>query len=69
MTSDGSGKWVEPSLLEVAKDTTVRSFRVTYFSPVPVHEVAVRLIVNADGSGQIASAVSSGAETGVRQDR
>jgi hypothetical protein len=28
----------EPSLLEAAKDASVRSFRVSYFSPVPVHE-------------------------------
>lgn len=47
----------EPSLLEAAKDATVRSFRVTFFSPVPEHEVAIRLIVNSDGSGQITSAV------------
>ena len=55
----------EPSLLEASKDATVRTFRVTFFSPVPTHEVAVRLIINPDGNGQITSAVSSGAETGV----
>jgi hypothetical protein len=57
----------EPSLLEAAKDATVHSFRVTFFSPVPEQKVAVRLIVNVDGSGQITSAVSSGTETGVRR--
>ncbi len=57
----------EPSLLEAAKDTSVHSFRVSYFSPVPTREIAVRLVVNADGSGQITSAVSSGAETGVKR--
>ena len=57
----------EPSLFEAAKDVTVRSFRVTFFSPVPVHEVAVRLIVNADGSGQVTSVVSSGTEKRIRR--
>lgn len=57
----------EPSLFEAAKDVTVRSFRVTLFSPVPGHEVAVRLMVYADGSGQITSAVSSGTKTGVKR--
>jgi hypothetical protein len=61
------GSLGEPSLLEAAKDESVRSCRVSYFSPVPVHEVAVRLLVNADGSGQITSAVSSGSTTGVKR--
>jgi hypothetical protein len=57
----------EPSLFEAAKDTSVFSFRVSYFSPVPEREIAVRLVVNFDGSGQISSAVSSGAATGVKR--
>jgi hypothetical protein len=57
----------EPSLLEAAKDASVRSFRVSYFSPVPVHEVAVRLVINADGSGQITSAVLSGSAAEVKR--
>jgi hypothetical protein len=57
----------EPSLLEAAKDANVLSFRVSYFTPVPVREVAVRLFVNADGSGQITSAVSLGAAAGVKR--
>ena len=57
----------EPSLLEAAKDANVLSFRVSYFSPVPLREVAVRLVVNADGSEQVTSAVSSGAAAGVKR--
>ena len=57
----------EPSLFEAAKDTSVFSFRASYFSPVPVREIAVRLVINSDGSGQITSAVSSGAASGVKR--
>jgi hypothetical protein len=57
----------EPSLLEAAKDSSVHSYRVSYFSPVPTHEMAVRLVVSADGSGQIASVVSSGEASGVKR--
>lgn len=57
----------EPSLFEAAKDRSVFSFRVSYFSPVPEREIAVRLVVNSDGSGQITSAVSSGATSGVKR--
>ena len=57
----------EPSLFEAAKDTSVFSFRASYFSPVPEREIAVRLVVNSDGSGQITSAVSSGAASGVKR--
>jgi len=57
----------EPSLLEAAKNANVLSFRLSYFSPVPIREIAVRLVVNADGSGQITTAVSSGAAAGVKR--
>ena len=57
----------EPSLFEAAKDATVRSYRVTLFSPVPVHKVGVRIVLNADGSGQVTSAVLSGTEKEVRR--
>jgi hypothetical protein len=57
----------EPSLFEAAKNTSVFSFRVSYFSPVPVREIAVRLAINSDGSGQITSAVSSGAASGIKR--
>jgi hypothetical protein len=57
----------EPSLFEAAMDTSVFSFRVSYFSPVPERQIAVRLAINSDGSGQIRSAVSSGAATGVER--
>ena len=57
----------EPSLFEAAKDTSVFSFRVSYFSPVPKREIAVRLVINSGGSGQITSAVSSGAASGVKR--
>jgi hypothetical protein len=57
----------EPSLFEAAKDTSVFSFRASYFSPVPEREIAVRLVVNSDGSGQIASAISPGAGSGVKR--
>jgi hypothetical protein len=57
----------EPSLFETSKDANVFSFRVSYFSPVPERKMAVRLVINADGSGQITSAVSSGAAAGVKR--
>jgi hypothetical protein len=57
----------EPSLFEAAKNTSVFSFRVSYFSPVPQREIAVRLVINSDGSGQITSAVSSGAASEVKR--
>jgi hypothetical protein len=57
----------EPSLLEAANDAKVRTFRVSYFSSQPVREIAVRLVVNADGRGQITSAVWIGAASGVRR--
>jgi len=59
----------EPSLLEAAKDRTAVSFRVSYFSPVPVNETAVRLVVDADGGGKILTAVSLGARTGAKVNR
>jgi hypothetical protein len=49
----------EPSLLEAAKDANFLSFRVSYISFPATTQVAVRLLVNADGSGQILSAVKS----------
>ena len=57
----------EPSLLESAKDASVFSFRVSYFSPVPVREIAVRLVVNSDGTGRIMNTVSSDTSSGVRR--
>jgi len=48
----------EPSLLEASKEASVRSFRVSYFSNVPLNEIAVHLVVNSDGGGQITSAIS-----------
>jgi len=59
----------EPSLFEAAKDTSVVAFRMSYFSPVPTREVAVRLVVNADGSGQVTSAVSSGVPTEITRNQ
>jgi hypothetical protein len=50
----------EPSFFEASKDTSFVAFRLSYFSPVPERMVAVRLVVNADGSGQVVSAFSSG---------
>jgi hypothetical protein len=60
-------KLSEPSLFEAAKDARVFSFRVSYFSPVPEREIAVRLVVNSDGRGQITSAVSSGAASEIKR--
>src|SRR5262249_9946728 len=57
----------EPSLFEAAKDSGVFCFRASYFSPVPERKIAVRLVVTSDGSGQIASAVSSDAASGVQR--
>jgi len=50
----------EPSLFEEAKDPSVTSFRVSFFSPVPTREIAIRLLIRADGSGEISSAFSLG---------
>jgi hypothetical protein len=49
----------EPSLLEAAKDPNSLLFRVSYISFPSTRQVAVRLTVNAVGSGQIVSAVKS----------
>jgi hypothetical protein len=57
----------EPSLFEAAKNANVVSFRASYFSPVPPREMVIRLNVNAEGSGQITAAVSTGTESGVRR--
>lgn len=57
----------EPSFFEASKDMSVVAFRLSYFSPVPERMVAVRLVVNVDGSGQVASAVSSGAGSGIKR--
>jgi len=57
----------EPSLLEAAKNANVVSFRVSFFSPVPTREVAVRLILNADGTGEITSAISADGDTEVKR--
>jgi hypothetical protein len=48
----------EPSLFESARDASILSYRWTYFSFVPHREILIRLDVNANGSGQILSAVS-----------
>lgn len=48
----------EPPLLGFASPT-VRAFRMSYFSALPVHGAAYRLTINADGSGQVASVFSS----------
>ncbi len=57
----------EPSLLEAAKDANFLSFRVSYISFPSTRQVAVRLLVNTDGSGQIVSAVKSGEEKEVER--
>jgi hypothetical protein len=59
----------EPSLFEASKDTSFVAFRLSYFSPQPVREIAVRLLVNADGSGQVISAVSSGKATEIQRNQ
>jgi|GEM_PF-4938689 len=57
----------EPSLLEAANDERVRSFRVSFFSPVPTHEVAVRLFINPDGSGEITTNIASSSQAEVKR--
>lgn len=57
----------EPSFSEASKDTSFIAFRLSYFSPVPERMVAVRLVVNADGSGQVVSAFSSGTAREIRR--
>jgi hypothetical protein len=57
----------EPSLYEAAKDPNLVSLRASFFSPIPAHAVAVRLVVDADGSGQIISAVLMDSKSGVKK--
>jgi len=57
----------EPSLLEAAKDSKNFSLRVSFFSPVPTNEVAVRLVINDDGGAEITSAVSTGKDAEVKR--
>jgi hypothetical protein len=57
----------EPSLLEAAKDTSVHSFRVTWVGGQNGHAVAVRLVVDVDGGGQVTSAVTSFEFTGIKR--
>jgi hypothetical protein len=59
----------EPSLYEAGMDSIAHSYRVSYFSPTPVHEVVVRLVVNPDGSGRIKTAESSGEQAGAKVKR
>jgi hypothetical protein len=49
----------EPSLLEAAKDPSILSYRLSYFTPVATRAIVVRVVVNADGSGQITTATWS----------
>ena len=49
----------EPSLFEAAKDARAVSYRATFFAPVTSWKLAVLLVVNPDGSGQISSSTSS----------
>ncbi len=55
----------EPSLFESSNDASVVSFRASFFSPVPTRSLAIRLIVNPDGSGQITCSASSSATKGI----
>lgn len=55
----------EPSLFEAANDARLVSFRASFFSPVPTRSLAIRLVVNHDGSGQITSSASSSATKGI----
>jgi hypothetical protein len=57
----------EPSLFEAAKDVNVVALRASYFAPVPTHGIAVRLVVNADGSGQLTSAILMDGNSGVKR--
>jgi hypothetical protein len=57
----------EPSLLEASKDPSVRSFRLSIFSPVPTRKVAVRLTIAPDGSGRVTSIVAGGKSAEVKR--
>jgi hypothetical protein len=57
----------EPSLFEAAKDPNFVAVRASYFAPVPTHEIAVRLVVNADGSGKVTSAIMTDSKSGVKR--
>ena len=57
----------EPSLLETSKNTNVVSYRLSWLGSQTGRVVAVRLIVNSDGSGEVISAVASGIPWVVRK--
>lgn len=57
----------EPSLLDAPKNLQTISFRASYYSPVPGHAVAVRLVVSSEGNGEITSAVSSGSYNDIKR--
>lgn len=57
----------EPSLFEAAKDPKFVALRASYFAPVPTHETAIRLVVNADRSGEVTSAILIDSKSGVKR--
>jgi hypothetical protein len=57
----------EPSLLDAAKDTSVRSIRMSWLSGQHGQVVTVRLLISTNGSGQITTAVASGSPTVVQR--
>jgi hypothetical protein len=57
----------EPSLLETYKNTSVVSYRLSWLGGQTGRMVAVRLIVNSDGDGEVLSEVVSGSPSVVRK--
>lgn len=57
----------EPSLLETSKNTSVVSYRLSWLGGQTGRVVAVRLIVNSDGGGEVISEVVSGSPSVVRK--
>src|SRR5882762_769524 len=57
----------EPSLLETSKNTSVVSYRLIWLGGQTGRVVAVRLIVNSDGGGEVISEVVSGSPSVVRK--
>jgi hypothetical protein len=57
----------EPSFFQAANDPKFVALRASYFAPVPTHEIAVRLVVNAEGSGEVTSAIMMDSKSGVKR--
>jgi hypothetical protein len=57
----------EPSLLEISKNKAVVSYRLSWLGGQTGRVVAVRLIVNSDGGGEVVSEAASGSPSVVHK--